>query len=120
MRRFLNLAVVVSVLVAFLAPLDLLAGEVLDQKALRRAKMRENRAAVQAQRAEHKKARAIQKDAKAYKKLKMPAEALQANIEKLTHQLDWQDSLEEARRIAKRDGKSVLWIHALGELSGYL
>ena len=64
--------------------------------------------------------KSVQKDAKAYRRLKMPAEALQANIEKLTGQLDWQNSLEEARRIAKRDGKSVLWIHALGELSGYL
>ncbi len=43
---------------------------------------------------------------------------VEASVSKVTNQIHWYDSLEEAKAEAKRTGKLVLWMHALGELTG--
>ncbi|GEM_PF-2931653 len=43
---------------------------------------------------------------------------VQASVSKVTNQMHWFDSLDDAKAEAKRTGKMVLWMHALGELTG--
>lgn len=43
---------------------------------------------------------------------------VEASVSKVTNQIRWFDSVDEAKAEAKRTGKLVLWMHALGELTG--
>lgn len=41
-------------------------------------------------------------------------------VRKLHKELDWHRSLDKALAAAKKSGKPVVWIHALGKLTGYV
>lgn len=58
--------------------------------------------------------------AQQYRKLVVPAEALNAGVEKLTKELKWNDALDKALAEARKANKPVLWIQALGELNGFI
>ncbi len=45
-------------------------------------------------------------------------EAVQASVTKVTTAIKWYDDLEAAKAEAKRTGKLIFWMHALGELTG--
>jgi hypothetical protein len=36
----------------------------------------------------------------------------------LTTKISWQTSLDQARELARKEGKMVFWMHMLGELTG--
>lgn len=58
------------------------------------------------------------KKAKQKKQMLVEPAAVEASVSKVTNEIKWHDSLDEARAEAKRTGKLVLWMHALGELTG--
>jgi hypothetical protein len=50
--------------------------------------------------------------------VKLPSEAVEKQVNKLTQKVHWYASLDEAREKAKKENKLVLWLHALGDLDG--
>ncbi len=44
--------------------------------------------------------------------------AVAAGVEKLSRDLVWHPTLALAREQAAREGKMILWLHALGDLTG--
>jgi hypothetical protein len=49
---------------------------------------------------------------------KIPSSIVAKQVNKLTHKVQWHDSLPEALDKARRENKLVLWLHALGDLDG--
>jgi hypothetical protein len=96
-----------SVLALFLVGNVLHAGESTETKKPKRLKKQ--------------KSRLVEKEAKNYRRTHRVTEAdLQANVKKLTTSLQWHDSLAEALKSGRQQDKPILWIHALGELDGFL
>jgi len=90
----------------------------------RQAKQAE-RAAQKAERAERRRIKQAQKAVKQQarsftKAYQLPAEELKLQIETLQTELVWHDDLEEARQAAIQANKPILWVQALGDLSGLL
>jgi hypothetical protein len=48
----------------------------------------------------------------------IPSGQVQQQVVKLNEQIHWFASLEEARVLARRENKSIFWLHALGDLDG--
>ena len=44
--------------------------------------------------------------------------AVSARVEKLSRDLEWVGALDAAKKRAAREGKMILWLHALGDLDG--
>ena len=40
------------------------------------------------------------------------------HVSDLTSKIAWQRSLDAAEKLAKRDGKLILWVHVKGDLDG--
>lgn len=57
--------------------------------------------------------------ARSFRGFKLPGEELAPNLEKLVTELAWHDSVEAALAAAKKAGKPVLWIQALGDLDAF-
>jgi len=60
-----------------------------------------------------------QQEAKAFRSLQYKGKKLRRDISKVTRKLKWHKTLAAAQKQAVRSGKPILWIHALGKLSGY-
>lgn len=58
------------------------------------------------------------KKGKQKKQMLVDPTTVEASVSKVTNQIHWYDSLDDAKAEAKRTGKMVLWMHALGELTG--
>ena len=46
----------------------------------------------------------------------LPSKLVALKVAKLTDQLDWQFSLDEAKSLAQRQNRAILWLHVLGDL----
>ena len=94
------------------------------QRAIERERMREQRELKRqrrnAERAKKMAAMKLLRKARGYRRLKVDGQEVRLAVEKLTQELNWHSSLSSAQREAKRTGKPILWIHALGELTGVL
>jgi hypothetical protein len=64
--------------------------------------------------------RRVTHQARKYRRLQTPGNEVRPAVEKLAQELDWHDSLQSAQRVAKRTGKPIVWIQALGDLTGVL
>lgn len=53
-------------------------------------------------------------------KVQIEGDDLTGNIERVTSELTWHDDLDEARQAAIEANKPILYIQALGDLSGLL
>ena len=101
---------------------------VLEQRrAERRQMLRQRSAQRTAQRQRHAAARKkkmaerqVMQQARAYRRLKTPGKQVRPAVEKLAQELDWHDSLQSAQRVSQSTGKPIVWIHALGDLTGVL
>ncbi len=54
-----------------------------------------------------------------FRKLAIPGKQVSAEVRKLRKKLKWHKTLRAASREAKKTDKPILWIQALGKLSGY-
>lgn len=54
-----------------------------------------------------------------FQKLTVPGKEVSAGVRKLRKQLKWHKTLRAASREARGSDKPILWIQALGKLSGY-
>ena len=48
----------------------------------------------------------------------LPSGIVERKVTKLTSEITWLSSLEEARARAREENKPILWLHALGDLDG--
>ncbi len=46
----------------------------------------------------------------------LPSKLVALKVAKLTDQLDWQFSLDEAKSLAGQQNRAILWLHVLGDL----
>lgn len=46
----------------------------------------------------------------------LPSKLVALKVAKLTDQLDWQFTLDEAKSLAQRQNRAILWLHVLGDL----
>lgn len=118
--RRLSLAAVLFTLVA---PATLTAQDVDLGKSTRVERM----AALKERRALHREARnqklkelRVEREARGFRRLQVEGDEVRPATEKLAKELTWHDSLQSAQRVARRTGKPIVWVHALGELTGVL
>ena len=64
--------------------------------------------------------RAAKRDARSFQWLEVDGKKLQPRVQRLIQDLHWHKTLAAAKAEAKRTGKPILWIHALGEVDGFL
>ena len=60
------------------------------------------------------------REAMEFRGLVVEKRAVRQQVRKLTKELVWHKKLDDALRAAEQSGKPVLWIHALGKLTGYV
>jgi hypothetical protein len=60
------------------------------------------------------------RSAHAFRRLRVPGEQVEQNVEKLVSELRWYSNLRAARAAGKAKDKPVVWIQALGEIDGFL
>jgi len=48
----------------------------------------------------------------------IPSKIVEKQVAKLTTQVHWLSSLDEAKEQAKKEKKLIFWLHALGDLDG--
>jgi hypothetical protein len=48
----------------------------------------------------------------------VPPAAVEKQIARLTDQVHWHTSLDEAKALARQENKPIFWLHALGDLDG--
>jgi hypothetical protein len=48
----------------------------------------------------------------------MPSKTVEKKVAKLTSQINWLSSLDEAKELAQKQKKPIFWLHALGDLEG--
>lgn len=58
--------------------------------------------------------------AQEFQQLKVGKRLVNERFRKLKKELTWHKKLEDALGAAKKSGKPVVWIHALGKLTGYV
>ena len=58
-------------------------------------------------------------DTRQFRNLKVPGKTVKANVRKLTTRLRWLKSLPAVKAAARRSHKPILWVQALGTLSGF-
>jgi hypothetical protein len=49
---------------------------------------------------------------------KLPSKFVEQRVAKLTTQVQWLSSLDEAKELARKQKKLIFWLHALGDLDG--
>ena len=89
----------------------------LEQRRAQRAAQRQRH--LEARKKRQKQQQVVRK-ARGFRRLKVDGAEVRPAMEKLATELDWHDSLQSAQRVAKRTGKPIVWIHALGDLTGVL
>lgn len=67
-----------------------------------------------------KEARRVQKAREFVESVRVPGTEVANRVRKLTRRLTWFRSLPAAQEEARRTGRPILWIHALGEIDGFL
>lgn len=60
------------------------------------------------------------RDARSFRKLQVPGPAVADNVRKLRKELHWYKTLSGALTAGRAKGRPVVWIHALGDLDGFL
>jgi len=60
------------------------------------------------------------RDARNFRKLQVPGPAVAENVKKLRKELHWYSTLNGALSAGRSKGKPILWVHALGDLDGFL
>lgn len=55
-----------------------------------------------------------------FKRLTVPGDVVETNVERLTTRMRWHKRLGAALAEGKAKGKPVVWIQALGDLEGFL
>ena len=60
-----------------------------------------------------------ERDARTFQQLRLQGKELSRAIAKLIYKLKWHKSLNSAQKAAVKLGKPILWIQALGKLTGY-
>ncbi len=58
--------------------------------------------------------------AQRFRELKVSKLVVKKRVRKLTKELVWHTKLDRALAASKRSGKPLVWIHALGKLTGYV
>jgi hypothetical protein len=48
----------------------------------------------------------------------LPRALVEKQVSRLTDEIDWMTSLDEAKDRAKKENKPIFWVHALGVLDG--
>jgi hypothetical protein len=48
----------------------------------------------------------------------LPSTAVEAKVQRLSEQIPWHKSLDEAKALAQKENKPIFWIHILGDLDG--
>lgn len=48
----------------------------------------------------------------------IPSALVEKKVARLTDQVHWFSSLDEARELAQKQKKPIFWLHALGDLDG--
>jgi hypothetical protein len=48
----------------------------------------------------------------------LEAPEVEKNLARLAEKVTWHRSLDEAKAVAAREGKPILWLHVLGDFSG--
>jgi len=48
----------------------------------------------------------------------VPSAVVEKKVARLTDQVHWFSSLAEAKELAQKQNKPILWLHALGDLDG--
>jgi len=49
---------------------------------------------------------------------KLPSKFVEQRVTKLTEQINWLSSLDDAKEQARKQRKPIFWLHALGDLDG--
>lgn len=62
----------------------------------------------------------VAREARGFRRLQVDGAQVRPATEKLAKELKWHRSLKSAQREARRTGKPIVWIHALGDLTGVL
>jgi hypothetical protein len=55
-----------------------------------------------------------------FRGLTVPGKKVEENVKRLTKEMRWYSSLGSALAAGRSQGKPVLWVHALGDLKGFL
>ncbi len=58
--------------------------------------------------------------ARQFQQVKVNKSQVHQQVSKLKSELTWHKRLDDAVRAAQKSGKPILWIHALGDLTGYV
>ena len=64
--------------------------------------------------------RAAKRDARKFQWVEVDGKKLQPRVQRLIHDLTWHKTLAAAKTEAAKTGKPILWIHALGDIDGFL
>ena len=48
----------------------------------------------------------------------VPPAVVEKKIARLTEQVHWHSSLDEAKELARKENKPIFWLHVLGDLDG--
>lgn len=48
----------------------------------------------------------------------LEGQVCEANVHKLTSEIEWNKSLHKAEKLAKDQNKLILWIHMVGKIDG--
>ena len=60
------------------------------------------------------------RDARSFRKLQIAGEDVAKNVHKLRTELQWYKTVAGALKAGRSKGKPIVWIHALGDLGGFL
>ncbi len=72
------------------------------------------------QRAKLPEEQAAKREARGFQWVEVDGKKLQPRVQRLIKDLHWHTKLAAAKAEAKRTGKPILWIHALGAIDGFL
>jgi hypothetical protein len=64
--------------------------------------------------------RAARQDARRFQWLEVDGNKLEPRVQRLIQDLHWHKTLAAAKKAAVQSGKPILWIHALGDIDGFL
>lgn len=60
------------------------------------------------------------RDARNFRKLRVPGNEVAENIKRLTTEMRWYKTIGGALTAGRSQNKPIVWIHALGDLKGFL
>ena len=64
--------------------------------------------------------RAAKRDARKFQWVEVDGNKLEPRVQRLIQDLNWHKTLAAAKKEAVQTGKPILWIHALGDIDGFL